>query len=170
VAAPQRALEAASVAKKRRYSPMGTIKLNTANFGELEVEESGVVTFLQGIPGFEHIHRFTIVQLGEDIPFSYLQSVDDGELALLVTNPFVFYPDYEFKLTEAVKEDLHIDREEDILVVSVVSIRDSMEDATINLLAPIIINMRASLGKQVILHDTKYMTRHQLVPAQARAE
>jgi flagellar assembly factor FliW len=149
---------------------MGTIKVNTANFGEMQVEEGGIITFSQGIPGFEHLHRFTIVQLGEDIPFSYLQSVDDGELSLLVTNPFIFYPDFEFKLTETVKKDLNIDGEEAISVVSVVSIRDSMEDATINLLAPIIINMRASLGRQVILHDSKYLTRHQLIPAQARAE
>lgn len=146
---------------------MGTIKVNTLNFGEIEVEEDKVITFTQGIPGFEDLHRYTIIDLGEEIPFSYLQSLEEGNMALLVTNPFGFYADYEFQLSEAIKEELDITGQDEVVVICVVSIKDSMTDATVNLLAPLIINRKAALGKQVILHDSQYRTKHKLLPTQA---
>lgn len=141
------------------------VKLETQRFGEIEFEDQAVITFEEGLPGFEHLTKFIVYKPSEDMPFSFLQSIEAGELAFIVVSPFLFYPQYEFEISEQFKQELSIRDEQDVMVWSIVSIRDSLESATINLLAPVILNARERLGKQIILQGTDYQIRHALVPA-----
>ena len=131
--------------------------------GNLDVEEVLIYTFEHGIPGFEHLKRYVIVQPDPELPFSYLQSIDDDEVTLLLTNPFLFYGNYDFELNEQIQEELQIEDPSDIAVWSVVSTGSPSEGATLNLLAPIIISAKKMLGRQVILHNTSYRTKHPLI-------
>lgn len=143
---------------------MNLVKVATEVVGEIDVQDDAIITFPHGLLGFEDVRKFTLINIGDDIPFTYLQSVDLGELAFVVTNPFVFYPEYEFELSEIIKQELDIEKPEDVVLVSMVTIKNGeLKDATINLLAPIIINVRTTVGKQIILHDSTYNTKHQLV-------
>ncbi|MDF2958968.1 MAG: flagellar assembly factor FliW [Paenibacillus sp.] len=142
------------------------MKFNTIRFGEIEVQDTEVFSFPEGLPGFEQLIRFVIIKPNLELPFSFLQSVEDGGTAFIVVSPFVFYPKYEFELSEETKQELAIKEEQDVLVWNIVSIRDSLEDATINLLAPVILNTRDRLGKQIVLHGTEYMVKQKLIPAQ----
>lgn len=139
------------------------MKVQTVNFGELDLENEDVFTFPQGIPGFEELQKFIIIQPDAQMPFSYLQSVEDGEISMIITNPFLFHSDYELQLNEKTLEELHIEQQEDVLVWSTISIKDQIKDATINLLAPIIVNVKQKLGKQIILHGSEYLTKHRLI-------
>jgi flagellar assembly factor FliW len=144
------------------------MRVSTANFGELDIETEDIFTFPQGIPGFEDLRRFVIIQPDPQMPFSYLQSVEQGELSIIMTNPFLFYPDYELQLSDQTQEELGIEQEKDVLVWSTVSIKDQIKDATTNLLAPIIVNVKKKCGKQVILHGTDYITKHRLMQKETR--
>jgi flagellar assembly factor FliW len=137
--------------------------LNTIRFGEIEVNENEIMAFSAGIPGFEHLHLFTIIKTDEELPFSFLQAVEDGDIAFIVINPFEFYPSYEFDISEELQSELKIRNEQDLIILTILSVQGNIEEATVNLLAPILCNAREMLGKQVILHDTDYTTKHKLV-------
>jgi flagellar assembly factor FliW len=145
------------------------MEITTVRFGEIEVQDTEIITFPQGLPGFERLQQFVIIKPNMELPFSFLQSVEDGEVAFIVVSPFVFYPSYEFDISEDAKQELAIMEEMDVLVWNIVSIRDNLEDATINLLAPIIINKRGLVGKQIILQGTDYMVKHKLISVQSAA-
>lgn len=139
------------------------MNISTLFFGELDVKETEIFTFPQGVPGFEELTQFTLVQPEDSAPFSYIQSVEEGDLSFLVTDPFLFFKDYDISLPEAVQEELKIDQPGDVLVWSVVTVNDDFTKITLNLLAPIIWNVKAKLAKQIILHDSDYNVKHEIV-------
>lgn len=139
------------------------MEINSLQFGILEIEEKDIYTFPQGIPGFEEYHRYIFIQPEENIPFTSMQSVDEGGLAFILTNPFLFYPDYEFDLSDTIIEELGIeDVSRDAMICSIVSVSRDINDATLNLMAPVIVNTKLRQGKQIILHDSLYKTKHYL--------
>lgn len=138
------------------------MKITTHQLGEIEVDVEKKITFVHGIPGFEHLKEFVVIQTDAKIPFAFLQSIEDGGVSFIVTNPFVFFPDYEFDLPVPVKEELKLESEQDCAVWAIVSVKQSLQDATLNLLAPVIMNTKEKLGKQVVLNGTPYRTRHSL--------
>jgi flagellar assembly factor FliW len=135
------------------------LKLHTIRFGEIDVEEDNIITFQQGIPGFEGNRRFIILQPDESLPFSFIQSVEDGDLAFIVTNPFAYFPEYEFELPETIQKEMDIADVSDVTICSVVTV-DISKDIYVNLLAPIVMNTKLRTGRQVILHQSNYKTKH----------
>lgn len=141
--------------------------LHTSRFGSLDISEEEIFTFPSGLPGFESYRRYVILQQKEYDPFLFLQCVDNGELSFFLIDPFAIYPDYEVILDEPAKQELQAeegDSRPSVLVYAIVSIRDSLEKATLNLMAPVVLNMEKKIGKQLILHHSGYMTRHPLIP------
>lgn len=141
------------------------VMIQSLYFGPLEVDESELIVFPFGLPGFEELRRFALLQPEADLPFYYLQSAEQGEINFVVADPFRFYPDYEFDLPESVLEEIEIRHEREIRIVSIVTLKKTIQDSTINLLAPVVINMSKKLGKQVVLHQTSYRVREPLFPA-----
>ncbi|WP_158630185.1 flagellar assembly protein FliW [Cohnella sp. AR92] len=141
------------------------MKLETAQFGQIEIEEDHIYLFEQGIPGFEHATRFVFIDVEEHESFSYMQSVDDKNLSFIVVDPFEFYKSYEFNLPDLAVEQLQVYPSEQIKIRTIVTVREKLEHATTNLVAPIVLNDSKRLGKQVILTSTSYTTRHKLFEA-----
>lgn len=139
-----------------------SIRVQTINFGDLDVPKDKVIEFKEGLPGFPQSHRFTILEFEELKPFQYLQALDEPPIALLVVNPFLVDPGYEFQLVDSDMADIECARTEDLSIYVVATIPEDPEEATINLMAPVIINERVRRGKQVILHDSNYSVRHLL--------
>jgi flagellar assembly factor FliW len=139
------------------------MKLNTDQFGEIEIEVERIVTFAAGLPGFEHLREFIFLQPDLEIPFSFLQSIEDPSISLIVVNPFVFYTDYVCDLSETVIDELKIEQAQEAMIWSVVSIPGTIAEATLNLLAPLVVNSTHKLGRQVILNGTPYKTKHPLI-------
>lgn len=148
------------------------MKINTLYFGELEYSEQDIFQFTNGLPGLEEHQSFLLIPMEEGIPFSYLQSVGEGSLSILVTNPFDYFQDYDFSVNEGTQYELQIEQPEDIEVWSAVTVTEDLSEATVNLLAPIIINSKKRLGKQVILHDSGYSIKHPLplIPSEESIE
>ena len=89
-------------------------KVNTARFGEIEIEEEKIITFSKGIPALEEEQEFVIIPYEEESPFVFLQSLNTAELAFLMTSPFVFFPEYQFEIDDDSIEVLGIEKEEDL--------------------------------------------------------
>ncbi len=128
--------------------------------GEIEVPEDKVIVFEGGIPGFEHLKKFTVVSNGSD-PIMWLVSLEDESVALPVINPWLVRIDYTFDISEDVMRNLEIEEEEDISVWAVLVIPpENPSKMTVNLMAPIIVNNKSRKAQQIILENSEYGIRH----------
>jgi flagellar assembly factor FliW len=127
----------------------------------IEIQKKDVLYFEQGIPGFEEEKEFVLLPM-EGTPFSTLQSISTKDLAFFTTNPFLFFQKYDFELSKSYQDQLRIKNESDVLVQVILTINEPLEESTANLQAPIVINAKDNLAKQIILVDTNYRTRHAL--------
>jgi len=134
--------------------------VRTLKFGELEVPKENVIEFKEGIPGFPYIRRFAMLDVEEVRPFQYLQALEAESFAFLVIDPFLLEPKYEFQLSAQDMEDIGFANPEEITVCVVATIPENPAETTLNLKAPIVINVKMQCGKQVILHDSPYSVRH----------
>ncbi len=144
--------------------------VNTLNFGMLEVPQDKVISFKEGLPGFPTVRRFTMLEMDELKPFQYLQALDEPPIALLVVNPFLVDAGYKFQLGESDMREIQGRETEDVSVYAVATVPEKPEDATLNLMAPIVINHRKRLGKQVVLHQSSYSVRHPLFGRSSKGE
>ncbi|WP_082233354.1 flagellar assembly protein FliW [Halobacillus massiliensis] len=138
------------------------MKAETKYFGEVEVAEDQFIHFHNGLPGFEHLRVFTLLPVDEQGLYFTLQSMEEAEVALIVTNPYLFYSDYEFDIDEKSTGDLSLEQPEDVAVYSVVTVKEPFARSTINLQGPVVVNTTSSKGKQIILNKTHYETKHPL--------
>ncbi|MGM0841691.1 MAG: flagellar assembly protein FliW [Bacillota bacterium] len=136
------------------------MKIDTKYHGEIEVKSEDVLTFEHGIPGFGEEKQFVLLPLPANEWFLILQSVKTPELGFVVTDPFVFFKEYDFELDQASVELLEHPSEKEVQVLSILTVRETLHESTANLQAPIIINLANRKGKQVILTNTDYQTKH----------
>ena len=134
--------------------------LETGRFGNIEIAEEKTINFSEGIPGFEKLKRFVLLQSEETKPVCWLQSLDDGNVSLSVIDPFLVLDDYSLDVGERELLGLKVKDAEDIFVVNVVVIPEDIRNITINLAAPIIINVPQGLGKQIVIENCEYPTRY----------
>ncbi|MFD2214824.1 flagellar assembly protein FliW [Metabacillus endolithicus] len=138
------------------------MKLVTKYHGKIEVSEKDVIFFEHGIPGFLKEKHFFLLELEKDSPFLILQSKTTPELGFVLMSPFDFYKNYEFELLEQDKKHLTLNHEEDILVFTILTVKEPFEETTANLKAPLVINKSNNKAKQIILNDSNYETRHKV--------
>lgn len=121
------------------------------------------LSFSGSILGFETLDSFLLEAI-EETPFAYLKSMEDKNISFLVTSPFEWYNDYSLQLDDSMKKKLEIEKPEDTLVISIVTFKTSLESSTINLLAPLIINVNEHKGSQYVLTgNNNYSTRSPLI-------
>ena len=146
-------------------------KVNTSRFGEIEVDESKIVHFKDGIPAFEDEHEFIILPYEEESPYYFMQSLKSPDLAFLLTIPFLFFNDYTFELDEESVKELDITNPDNVFYYSMVTIPNgSIRYMTANLVAPIVLNSDNMQAKQVVLEKSNYTTKHRLFPESAKKE
>jgi len=132
-----------------------SMKIATKFLGEIEIKEQDILTFEQGLLGLEDYKKFVLLPIDANLPLVLLQSVDQMEIGFVIAYPFAFKKDYSFDISEEDREQLRIEKEEEVLTYTIVTMKETLQDSTINLLAPIIINMDKKLGKQIVLQDNK---------------
>ena len=137
------------------------MEIESTRFGRLSVDEERVITFPGGLLGFPEHTQFALIQTGEENYFFWLQSADDPNLAFVVTDPSIFFKDYDVPLREEMQQDLKL---EDPQFVQVFVICNKVGDwLTGNLLGPIIVNAQNRLAQQVVLTEKKWTTRQPLL-------
>ncbi|GAB6927548.1 flagellar assembly protein FliW [Paenibacillus sp. JCM 10914] len=136
--------------------------VNTRRFGEIEIDEKEVITFKGPILGFGYFQKYVFIQSEDSqLPFEFLQSVEDQNLTFIVTDPFVFVNEYEFHLDSHWMDALEVVDEKDVQVLVIVTAR-SASDITCNLRAPIVLNRAKSFAAQIVLEHGSYTTKHSL--------
>lgn len=131
--------------------------------GKLEYDEKDIINSPKGILGFDNIEKFILVELEEYQPFKLLQSLEDDEIALILTSPFEVCNEYEVNLSKGIQKRLKIDNEEDVLLLTTVTLNSEPRKITTNLKAPIVINRKLHLAEQIVIDDSKYKVKHPLL-------
>lgn len=120
------------------------------------------VIFNKGIPGFDSLRDFTIKDLEGNKKFKILEA-KEKEISFVTTNPFEIYSNYEVNLNDEIIKELKIENAEDVAILSIITLGKTLETSTMNLKAPLVINIKNNLGKQYIMQNSKYETKHPLI-------
>jgi len=139
------------------------VNLSTNDFGNLSIEKENIITFEQGLLGFEELKQFAIIDLEECLPFEWLVSVEDPIVAFPILNPTLFFSDYKPSLSKDDLISLNIKKEKDVEMFCIVTLDKKPENVTLNLKGPILINMKNKMGKQVVLAEDYYSLNQLLI-------
>jgi len=115
--------------------------------------ELPVIEFVHPMPGFPDTHRFTLQPLDETGVLSALRSLDHADLQFLVVPPAGFHPAYAPEIEDESAAELGLTSAEQALVLLVVHAGPDLASTTVNLRAPIVVNIATSRAAQVILED-----------------
>ena len=136
---------------------MTAVMIDSEHLGSVEVDESSVVELPAGILGFPEQRRYAIVAADDSGLYSWLQSLDEPELAFLTVVPSPFFPDYAPVIPDEDCATIGLTDPEDAQVLCLVTVD---EDAvTANLLGPVVLNVRTRMARQVVLTDSSLSTR-----------
>ncbi|HLV10746.1 MAG TPA: flagellar assembly protein FliW [Halanaerobiales bacterium] len=146
------------------------MELETRFFGKIEINKEEIIRFPQGLPGFLDKKDYYLMTYDKESPFFVLQSVEEKDLAFITVPPWHFFKDYEFELSDRVQELLEIESQDDVLVLVIGTIPGKVSGMTINLAAPLVINHRKCLGKQLILDKEDYPVRQPVLNETVKQE
>lgn len=138
------------------------MKVKTTRFGELEVNPSDLITFADGLFGFENLKKYFVVDPGDSTLILWLQSTEDEKVAFPVIEPKIFKPDYIAKLLPADLNGLELETLNSAKLYSILTIPATVTEMSANLKAPIVINSAKKIGKQIVLQDSKLSVKHEM--------
>lgn len=135
--------------------------IQTTRFGEVDVDDKRIITFEKGLLGFPKYSRFVLLEAGQDSYFWWLQSIEQPELAFVVTDPSLFVPTYRVPLRPEQMQELNLESLDDAQVFVIVNKRE--HNLTGNLQGPLIVHVDKRIGAQLVLSDRRFTTRVPLV-------
>lgn len=127
--------------------------IQTTRFGTVEVPRDEILLFPDGLLGLQDYRQYVLLGAQEGSPFLWLQSTEDPDLAFVVTDPWCFLEDYSFDLPEEAKKKLAISTIDEVRILVIAVLPEHLEEATLNLKGPLIINLPRRLGQQVVLTE-----------------
>ena len=139
--------------------------VDTKYFGVLAYREEAVFEFPHGLPAFEEEHGFVLIEMAENAPLVFLQSLRQPELCFLAFPILVADREYHLAVSPEDLEALELDHGRqpklgnEVLVLALVSLHDGFS-ATANLMAPIVLNLKTRRGLQAIRQDNLYSHQH----------
>jgi flagellar assembly factor FliW len=137
------------------------VNIVTTRFGEIDIDESKIIDMRGGILGFEHLKKY-VIHMDENNPFWWFQSLDDGATAFVVINPYSAKADYEPMISDNDVKLLEIEKAADVVLLAIVTIRQNPFSLSVNLRAPLVINAKKKIAKQIVLEDVTYPVQYYL--------
>jgi flagellar assembly factor FliW len=141
------------------------MEIETTRFGTLEIADEDLLRFPDGLFGFGEVDRYVLLNHRGGSHFKWLQAVGRPDLAFVVIDPFLFYPDYHFDLPVEDCLALEYSGSGTLVVLAIVGIPDDPRQMTANLKGPIVVHCEKRLGRQVILSEEEYSPRYPILEA-----
>jgi flagellar assembly factor FliW len=141
------------------------MEIETTRFGTISVDDERIMSLPHGLLGFPSHTRFALIQTGQENYFFWLQAVEDPNLAFVVTDPSIFFKDYDVPIREETAAELKL-TDPNFLQVFVICNKVD-EWLTGNLLGPIVVNAENRVATQIVLTEKKWTTRQPLLKLQA---
>ena len=128
--------------------------------GELQIDDSIIIIFKDGVLGFEEFKKYCIVPIPQKEKLYLLQSIKDENVSFVLINPWDTFGDYDISIEDSYLESMEIKDSSQLAVYSIISFKKN--DITANLLAPVVINAETKKGAQIVLHSSEYKTKHSI--------
>jgi len=132
-----------------------TTTVDLPRFGSCTYGEADIFVFPWGLPGFEELRNFIVIQLETQDRILWMQSLDDLSIALPLGDPWLFFPDYDPKMPGFARLSLDLQNAEDFILLAVM-VGTPGGPTFMNLMAPIVVNLKSRIGRQVPLETTRY--------------
>ncbi|GAB6192643.1 flagellar assembly protein FliW [Desulfocastanea catecholica] len=132
-------------------------KINT-RFGEVEYDPENLLHFPAGLIGLPNLHHFIVMPNKKKGPLFWIQSVDDPDIAFVLTDPTNFFLDYQLTPEDFERQSLQLDKSDDCFILSVVTV-PSDQKITLNLAAPILFAPKTNRAIQVIVENSNYSSK-----------
>lgn len=132
------------------------MKTTTRIFGEIEIQEDKIIRFEHGIIGFPDLKQFTLIYDSEKedkATISWLQSLDEPNLAFPVIDPLVVYPGYNPTVEDELLKPLGELTVDNLFILVTVTVPANIEDIAVNLKAPLAINTDTRKASQIIIDN-----------------
>lgn len=134
--------------------------VQTGRFGPIEISTDEIISVPSGILGFPEEQNFCLVDSGDDTLILWLQSLSNPRLAFPVLEPKIFRSEYVVRLSAAELRELKLGSIKDAAVFTILTIPSPMSEMTANLKAPIVINIKEKIAKQVVLQENDQPIKH----------
>lgn len=140
------------------------MEISTKYLGKVNIDKSQIIDFPKGILGFEDHNKFVLLDIEGNPIFKFLQDIKYEQIGFLLVDPWAVFGSYDIEIPDDKLSSINInpEMESGIGVYNIVTLDKSLDTSTVNLLAPIIINLTDKQGKQVVLNDSEYTTKHPL--------
>lgn len=143
-----------------KMDDMPILSIHSELLGTIEIPEDGVMDFPDGLFGFPDAHGFVVLP-AEREGFYWLQSLEFSALTFMALDPFVHVPGFSVELADGEIGVLGPAEPKDIVVLGIVTLpRTQGDPITVNLQGPVAINVRRRIGRQLVIQDSVYGTRH----------
>ncbi|MDZ7361199.1 MAG: flagellar assembly protein FliW [candidate division KSB1 bacterium] len=139
------------------------MEIHHRHLGVISYREDDVITFPQGLLGFLQFKRYLLFQQDVSDPWVWMVSVDNPDLSFPLLDPKIFCPDYSPTITKRDLNELSAENPQSLQMYSIVTILQDARMATANLSGPILINREHRIGKQLVLLDDRYSTKHRIL-------
>jgi flagellar assembly factor FliW len=127
------------------------------------------IVFPLGVLGFTNCRRFNLSRLevggDSDSPFFVLNSLDQ-ELSFLVIHPDWVTTEYTVPSSPDLLVQLDAKSASELVALLIVTVREQVEDITVNLQGPLLVGSRSRIAMQLVLEE--FPLRHPLLPKQER--
>ena len=137
------------------------MEINAKYFGQVSYDKSESIHIVNGLIGFEAYTEYLPIPFHEDNDsLISLQCLEDETLSFILMNPFGLLNDYSPSLSGQDMKELDAETAEDLSYYVICVMRDSVAESTVNLKAPLVVNVRSRQARQVILDQSEYTFRH----------
>ena len=141
------------------------MKIVTRFFGEIEIDDQKILSFEEGLIGFENLKKFTLIYNSEgenSKSIIWLQSLDEPMVAIPIINPFYVMTDYNPIINDEVLDSLGQLNEDNTALFLTLTVPSDISQMTTNLKAPIIVNAETKKGCQVIAENPEYVIKYNI--------
>ena len=129
------------------------VHVASSRFGELDVPGDRVLHFPQGLIGFPRARRFVILDHRPGSPFKWMLCLEEPDVAFAVVEPATLVPEYEPPL-ELAARTLGV-APADVALFVIVTIPPDPTAMTVNLMAPVVVDLRTRRSRQLVLEDPR---------------
>lgn len=139
------------------------MKMNTKIFGEVDIDESKIITFTNGIIGFPQLTQFALVhdeKRGNDSPIRWMQSLQEPAFAMPVMDPLLVFGNYNPQVEDELLRSIGELAPQQMLVLVTLTVPSDITKMTVNLKAPIVINAAERKACQVIAEGDEYVVKY----------
>jgi len=131
----------------------------SSRFGEIEYSMSDIINLVIPLYGFDRLKVFILLKNTKIFPLAWFQSVEKPEISFMMVDLKAYFSGYNPEVRKMDLRSLGAQCNDDIVIYGIVVVKSPKEKSTVNLKAPVIINLQKRLAKQLILENSNFLVK-----------